>query len=93
NYSAAYLHHLFRCEELLAYRLATIHNLHFMQKLIEQCRQAIDANTFSEFKRSFLKSYKTTNEDRRIEQKAAALKDKKSIEFRKKISKLEPNDR
>ncbi|MFA5064223.1 MAG: tRNA guanosine(34) transglycosylase Tgt [Dehalococcoidia bacterium] len=79
NYSAAYLHHLFKCEELLAYRLATIHNLHFMQKLIEQCRLAIAANTFSEFKRSFLESYKTTNEDRRIEQKAAALKNKKSI--------------
>jgi len=78
NYSAAYLHHLFRCEELLAYRLATIHNLHFIQKLIEQCRQAIAEDTYPRFKRSFLKSYKTTDEDRRIEQKMSALRGKKA---------------
>lgn len=88
NYSAAYLHHLFKCEELLAYRLATIHNLHFMQKLIEQCRQTIGEDTFPEFKRRFLKSYKTTDEGRRIEQKAAALRGKKAIEFQRKISEL-----
>ena len=82
NYSAAYLHHLFRCEELLAYRLATIHNLFFMQQLIEQCRRTIGEDTFTEFKRSFLKSYKTTDEDRRIEQKTAALKGKKTSVLR-----------
>jgi len=82
NYSAAYLHHLFRCEELLAYRLATIHNLHFMQRLIEQCRQAIADSTFPEFKRGFLKYYKTTDENRRIEQKAAALRTKKAKDLR-----------
>lgn len=41
TFSAAYLHHLFRGEELLAYRLATIHNLRFMVRLTEQIRQAI----------------------------------------------------
>ncbi|MDP2718508.1 MAG: tRNA guanosine(34) transglycosylase Tgt, partial [Dehalococcoidia bacterium] len=30
SFSLAYLHHLFKCEELLAYRLATIHNLRFL---------------------------------------------------------------
>jgi len=78
NYTASYLHHLFKCEELLAYRLATMHNLHFTQKLIEQCRQAIAEDTFPEFMGSFLKLYKTTDEDRRIEQKTAALKGKKA---------------
>jgi queuine tRNA-ribosyltransferase len=78
NYTASYLHHLFRCEELLAYRLATIHNLFFMQKLIEQARRAISDGVYDEFKRSFLESYKTTDEDRRIEQKMAALKGKKA---------------
>ena len=81
NYSAAYLHHLFRCEELLAYRLATIHNLFFMQKLIEQARRAIAEGVFPEFKKGFLESYKTTDEERRIEQKMAALRGKKSGDF------------
>lgn len=77
NYSAAYLHHLFRSEELLGYRLATMHNLHFMQKLIEQARAAIAENTFHEFRKNFLEAYKTTDEDKRIEQKTVALKGKK----------------
>jgi len=78
NYTAAYLHHLFRCEELLAYRLATIHNLFFMQKLIEEARSAIAEGVFPEFKKGFLESYKTTDEERRIEQKMAALRGKKA---------------
>ncbi len=81
NYTAGYLHHLFRCEELLAYRLATIHNLFFMQKLIEEARQIIAAGEFPDFKKKFLESYKTTDEDRRIEQKTAALKGKKARDF------------
>ncbi|MFA5079125.1 MAG: tRNA guanosine(34) transglycosylase Tgt [Dehalococcoidia bacterium] len=89
NYSAAYLHHLFRCEELLAYRLATIHNLCFMQRLVDQCRLAIADNTFPAFKRSFLKTYKTTNEERRIEQKAAALKGKKIVNLPDKDFQME----
>jgi queuine tRNA-ribosyltransferase len=76
TYTAAYLHHLFRCEELLAYRLATIHNLFFMQKLVDKCRRAIAEGVFPQFKRSFLESYKTTDEERRIEQKMAALRGK-----------------
>jgi queuine tRNA-ribosyltransferase len=81
NYSAAYLHHLFRSEELLGYRLATIHNLFFMQKLIEQARAAIAENTFPQFRKNFLESYKTTDEDKRIEQKMAALKGKRREDF------------
>ncbi|GAI92484.1 unnamed protein product, partial [marine sediment metagenome] len=33
HFSAAYLHHLFRCQELLSYRLNTIHNLSFISEL------------------------------------------------------------
>ena len=69
NFSAAYLHHLFRCEELLAYRLMTIHNLSFMQNLMNQIRQAILNGTFASFKDSFLSNYKTTDEQLRISQK------------------------
>lgn len=36
NYSRAYLHHLFKCKELLFYRLASIHNLRVMIKTVEE---------------------------------------------------------
>jgi len=69
NFSAAYLHHLFRCKELLAYRLATIHNLTFMERLMHEIRESIAANTFSSFKDDFLATYRPTNEAVRLEQK------------------------
>ncbi|MDL5501944.1 MAG: tRNA guanosine(34) transglycosylase Tgt, partial [Candidatus Methanoperedens sp.] len=34
NYTRAYLHHLFKESELLALRLASIHNLHFIQSIV-----------------------------------------------------------
>jgi queuine tRNA-ribosyltransferase len=69
NFSAAYLHHLFRCEELLAYRLATIHNLRFISDLMHQIRNTIMDGTFSCFKSSFLENYRPTNERVRLDQK------------------------
>ena len=36
NYSAAYLRHLYKCDEILASRLATFHNLHFYGMLMQQ---------------------------------------------------------
>ena len=53
NFSRAYLHHLFRDRELLAYRLTTIHNLHFVQTLVENIRLQIQKGTLPEFKRQF----------------------------------------
>lgn len=53
NFTRAYLHHLFRGKELLAKRLATIHNLFFINSLVRQCREAIKAGTFSEFQSEF----------------------------------------
>ena len=77
NFTAAYLHHLFRCEELLAYRLATIHNLFFMQRLIEDIRTAIEEGRFPEFRARFWDSYETTDEDRRVEQKLRSIETKR----------------
>ncbi len=74
NFSAAYLHHLFHCGELLALRLATLHNLSFMHSLMTDIRTAILNDTFSSFKDDFLKNYKPTNEKVRIEQKKKWLK-------------------
>lgn len=41
NYTRAYLHHLFKAHELTGYTLATMHNLHFMVKLMEYYRNSI----------------------------------------------------
>lgn len=48
NFSRAYLHHLFLAKELLAMRLATIHNLHFLESLMRQIRMAIQQGTLVE---------------------------------------------
>jgi queuine tRNA-ribosyltransferase len=69
HFSAAYLHHLFDCGETLALRLATIHNLHFLQELIRQIRESILAGTFPDFRESFLATYQPANEQVRLEQK------------------------
>ena len=53
NYSRAYLHHLFNAQEMLAMRLASIHNLHFMIDLTHQAREAILENRFTEFKQNW----------------------------------------
>ncbi len=69
NFSVAYLHHLFKAGELLAYRLATIHNLRFIVRLISDVKNAISQNSYLDFKNQFLSQYKTTDEESRIAQK------------------------
>ena len=63
TYSAAYVHHLFRAKELLAYRLATIHNLRFILRLMEETRTAIAAGKFADYRREF-HSYFTPPDER-----------------------------
>jgi queuine tRNA-ribosyltransferase len=74
SFSAAYLSHLFRSEELLAYRLATIHNLRFISRLMQKIRGAIIDGTFNAFRKEFWASYKTTDEPTRFEQKQKWLR-------------------
>lgn len=69
TFSAAYIHHLFKCEELLAYRLATIHNLHFMQQLVGDIRSAITGGSFEAFRNEFHQRYRPTDESVRLNQK------------------------
>jgi queuine tRNA-ribosyltransferase len=61
NYSKAYLRHLFISDEMLAAQLATIHNLRFYLKLMEDSREAIRENRFLEYKKDFLEKYNVTN--------------------------------
>ncbi len=69
RYSAAYLHHLFHARELLAYRLASIHNLRFMQRVMEAIRNSIERGTFDQEMRSFLDTYAIANVELAREQK------------------------
>lgn len=69
TFSAAYLHHLFNSQELLFHRLATLHNLTFIARLVQQIRGAIQNGTFKSFKEEFLAGYQPTNEPVRLEQK------------------------
>jgi queuine tRNA-ribosyltransferase len=48
QFSRAYLAHLFRAEELLAYRLATCHNLTFTLDFMAEIRSALRSGTFTE---------------------------------------------
>jgi queuine tRNA-ribosyltransferase len=53
NFSRAYLHHLHRSKEILGARLNTIHNLHYYLNLMQEIRDAIDADRFHEFRLTF----------------------------------------
>ncbi len=54
HFTRAYIHHLFHVKELLGYRLATIHNLHFIHRLVDDIRESIRRNSFLELKRKWL---------------------------------------
>lgn len=69
HYSAAYLHHLCRSEELLYHRLATLHNLRFIFRLLEGARTAIREQRFTTFKERFLAAYTPASEEVRVEQR------------------------
>ncbi|HEY96515.1 MAG TPA: tRNA guanosine(34) transglycosylase Tgt [Dehalococcoidia bacterium] len=72
--SSSYLHHLFNTKELLAYRLATLHNLTFINRLMKKIRASINEGTFNSYKTEFLSGYRTTNEQVRVSQKEKWLK-------------------
>ncbi|MCC6388130.1 MAG: tRNA guanosine(34) transglycosylase Tgt [Dehalococcoidia bacterium] len=70
RFPAAYLHHLFRNDELLGYRLATIHNIRFLVRLCERMRAAIRAGDFDAFAADFLGRYRTADEAVRADQRS-----------------------
>jgi len=53
NYSRAYLHHVFRSQEIISSMLLTWHNLHYYQDLMAGMRAAITEDRFTEFERDF----------------------------------------
>jgi len=69
RFSLGYLHHLFRVEELLGYRLATLHNVTFMLTLAGTIRRAVLDGTFVELHERFLAGYRAPNATVREEQR------------------------
>jgi queuine tRNA-ribosyltransferase len=57
RYTRAYLHHLFRAGELGAMRLASLHNVAFLIKLMRKIRESITDGSFQKEKQAFLESY------------------------------------
>jgi queuine tRNA-ribosyltransferase len=57
RHSRSYIRHLFKSREILAAMLTTRHNLHFLQTLMSDIRQAIRESRFTAFKRRFLEAY------------------------------------
>ena len=63
HYTRGYLHHLFRCGEILGAMLMTEHNLRFYQNLMTQIREAIEADKMADFVATFQEKY---NDDRKM---------------------------
>ncbi len=68
SFSRAYLNHLFRAKELLGLRLASIHNLRFVQRLMEEMGCRIREGNFESFAREFLARYRPAKEAVRLAQ-------------------------
>lgn len=57
HYSRAYINHLIRAKEILGYTLISIHNEHFIIKLVDDIRASIDDGSFFELKKMWLSRY------------------------------------
>jgi len=55
NFTRAYLRHLFKTREILAYRLATIHNLFYIINFVSKLRNAVKEGTLLKFREDFYK--------------------------------------
>jgi queuine tRNA-ribosyltransferase len=62
GFSRAYLRHLFMARELLAYRLLSLHNITFYQRLVSAMRAAIEETRFEAFRARFLDRYGVESE-------------------------------
>lgn len=53
NFTRAYVRHLFKAGEMLAGRLAVMHNLYFYNTLAEKIREALDNGNFADFRKKY----------------------------------------
>lgn len=61
NYSLAYLRHLYMAREMLAYRLNTIHNVHYYVHLVKAMRRAIVTGSFDRFQKAFYNNHQQSD--------------------------------
>jgi queuine tRNA-ribosyltransferase len=61
NFSRAYLRHLYTTGEMLAFRLCTIHNLSYYHQLVSGAREAILADTFSDYRKMVEEGWDSEN--------------------------------
>jgi queuine tRNA-ribosyltransferase len=78
HFTAAYLRHLFKSREILGLRLASLHNLRFILRLMDDMRQAIQEGRFDRFQQDFWSSYQPTDETTRRQQKERWLVNRES---------------
>lgn len=71
HFNRAYLRHLFKAGEILGLHLATLHNVHFMLRFMEDIRAAIRNGSFASFKDSFLANYRMSDQEARAAQREA----------------------
>ena len=58
HFTKAYIRHLFKANEMLAYRLISIHNIHFLNQLMEDLRASLREDRYVDFRDEFFDSYK-----------------------------------
>ena len=58
DYSRAHIRHLLQNGEGVGYRLASYHNLYFLQDLMRKSKEAIKKDKFKEFMKKFERNYK-----------------------------------
>jgi queuine tRNA-ribosyltransferase len=69
RFSRAYVRHLIKASEILGLRLATLHNLRFVLRLMADIRQSILEGTFLTFKETFLAGYRIVPDEARRAQR------------------------
>ena len=60
NHSRAYIRHLLKAKEMLGMRLCVLHNLYFYNTMMEEIRDAIDNESYSQYKKAKLEGMKQT---------------------------------
>jgi queuine tRNA-ribosyltransferase len=63
NYTRAYIRYQLQQEEAVGMRLATFHNLYYLQNLFKEIRNAIKKGKFKEFMNKVKKEYKNADKD------------------------------
>lgn len=61
GYTKAYINHLFKADEMLAFTLASIHNEQFVVGTVDAIRESIENDTFFDYKKEFLTRYHGDN--------------------------------